>query len=226
MFRQKLFPCFIFSILPLTYFVRNCFNNYCLILFQQIAFKNLVQRNKQVEKEQGSPAQNTAIHLPFIIVNTSKKTVIDCSISNDKWVWPKIPCFTPQYTLSWIQCKFGLNNTITAVFQNVLTDLNIYSTLTTHLRSMMTLRCSKEWVWHLAWRKDSVQRPTWRLQEQWFPKLLNHMLWVSKNKSLFEAFHYPKWVLENDSEILTLQIILLRYGKVGTSWTSRNPWQS
>lgn len=51
---------------------------------QQIAFKNLVQRNKQVEKDQGSPAPNTAIHLPFIIVNTSKKTVIDCSISNDK----------------------------------------------------------------------------------------------------------------------------------------------
>lgn len=54
------------------------------LILQQIAFKNLVQRNKQVEKEQGSPAPNTAIHLPFIIVNTSKKTVIDCSISNDK----------------------------------------------------------------------------------------------------------------------------------------------
>lgn len=55
------------------------------LILQQIAFKNLVQRNKQVEKEQGSPAPNTAIHLPFIIVNTSKKTVIDCSISNDKF---------------------------------------------------------------------------------------------------------------------------------------------
>ncbi|XP_058966099.2 transcription factor Dp-1-like [Pocillopora verrucosa] len=55
------------------------------LILQQIAFKNLVQRNKQVEKDQGSPAANTAIHLPFIIVNTSKKTVIDCSISNDKF---------------------------------------------------------------------------------------------------------------------------------------------
>ncbi|XP_068686854.1 transcription factor Dp-1-like isoform X1 [Montipora foliosa] len=55
------------------------------LILQQIAFKNLVQRNKQVEKEQGAPAPNTAIHLPFIIVNTSKKTVIDCSISNDKF---------------------------------------------------------------------------------------------------------------------------------------------
>lgn len=64
-----------------------------MFLYQQIAFKNLVQRNKQVEKEQGSPAPNTAIHLPFIIVNTSKKTVIDCSISNDKWVLPQY--FTP-----------------------------------------------------------------------------------------------------------------------------------
>ena len=58
----------------------------CSSCLQQIAFKNLVQRNKQKEREQGPPAPNTAIHLPFIIVNTSKKTVIDCSISNDKWV--------------------------------------------------------------------------------------------------------------------------------------------
>ena len=53
-------------------------------LFQQIAFKNLVQRNREMEQTQGPPASNSAIQLPFIIVNTSKKTVIDCSISNDK----------------------------------------------------------------------------------------------------------------------------------------------
>ncbi len=51
---------------------------------QQIAFKNLVERNKEREKCEGAPAPNSAIQLPFIIVNTSKKTVIDCSISNDK----------------------------------------------------------------------------------------------------------------------------------------------
>nr|XP_006818015.1 PREDICTED: transcription factor Dp-1-like [Saccoglossus kowalevskii] len=56
------------------------------LILQQIAFKNLVQRNKVMEKTStGPPTQNSAIHLPFIIVNTSKKTVIDCSISNDKF---------------------------------------------------------------------------------------------------------------------------------------------
>ncbi|KAG1660758.1 Transcription factor Dp-1 [Nymphon striatum] len=54
------------------------------LVIQQIAFKNLVQRNRELEKSSMPPAQNTAIHLPFILVNTSKKTVIDCSISNDK----------------------------------------------------------------------------------------------------------------------------------------------
>jgi len=54
--------------------------------FQQIAFKNLVQRNREREKAHGAPAPNSAIQLPYIIVNTSKKTVIDCSISNDKSV--------------------------------------------------------------------------------------------------------------------------------------------
>ncbi|XP_070539378.1 transcription factor Dp-1-like isoform X2 [Ptychodera flava] len=56
------------------------------LILQQIAFKNLVQRNKRMEQTStGPPTTNSAIHLPFIIVNTSKKTVIDCSISNDKF---------------------------------------------------------------------------------------------------------------------------------------------
>ncbi|XP_068124203.1 transcription factor Dp-1 [Hyperolius riggenbachi] len=56
------------------------------LILQQIAFKNLVQRNRQTEQQTSrSPPSNSVIHLPFIIVNTSKKTVIDCSISNDKF---------------------------------------------------------------------------------------------------------------------------------------------
>ncbi|XP_054690659.1 transcription factor Dp-2 isoform X7 [Grus americana] len=56
------------------------------LLLQQIAFKNLVQRNQQNEQQnQGPPALNSTIQLPFLIVNTSKRTVIDCSISSDKF---------------------------------------------------------------------------------------------------------------------------------------------
>ncbi|XP_051743394.1 transcription factor Dp-1b isoform X1 [Ctenopharyngodon idella] len=56
------------------------------LILQQIAFKNLVQRNRQAEQQsKRAPPPNTVIHLPFIIVNTSKRTVIDCSISNDKF---------------------------------------------------------------------------------------------------------------------------------------------
>ncbi|XP_058645239.1 transcription factor Dp-1b isoform X2 [Onychostoma macrolepis] len=56
------------------------------LILQQIAFKNLVQRNRQAEQQnKRAPPPNTAIHLPFIIINTSKRTVIDCSISNDKF---------------------------------------------------------------------------------------------------------------------------------------------
>ncbi|KFU92641.1 Transcription factor Dp-2, partial [Chaetura pelagica] len=56
------------------------------LLLQQIAFKNLVQRNQQNEQQnQGPPAFNSTIQLPFLIVNTSKRTVIDCSISSDKF---------------------------------------------------------------------------------------------------------------------------------------------
>ena len=45
-----------------------------------------MERNKELEKKSGTPDRNGAIQLPFIIVNTSKKTVIDCSISSDKYV--------------------------------------------------------------------------------------------------------------------------------------------
>ncbi|XP_029567975.1 transcription factor Dp-1 isoform X1 [Salmo trutta] len=56
------------------------------LILQQIAFKNLVQRNRQTEQQANRPPPpNSLIHLPFIIINTSKKTVIDCSISNDKF---------------------------------------------------------------------------------------------------------------------------------------------
>lgn len=57
----------------------------CLIM-NQISFKNLAQRNMENEKILGPPAPNSYIQLPFIVVNTNKKTVIDCSISNDKYV--------------------------------------------------------------------------------------------------------------------------------------------
>lgn len=54
------------------------------LILNQIAFKNLAMRNKRVEQEQGPPIPNSYIEMPFIVINTNKKTVIDCSISNDK----------------------------------------------------------------------------------------------------------------------------------------------
>ncbi|XP_015113951.1 transcription factor Dp-1 [Diachasma alloeum] len=54
------------------------------LILQHISFKNLVQRNSASESQHGPPKPNSAIQLPFIILNTSKKTVVDCSITNDK----------------------------------------------------------------------------------------------------------------------------------------------
>lgn len=54
------------------------------LILQQIAFKNLVERNRRVERDNGVPDPGSVIRLPFIVVNTSKSTVIDCSISDDK----------------------------------------------------------------------------------------------------------------------------------------------
>ena len=51
---------------------------------QILTFKNLMKRNRDRVSALGGHAQNSAIALPFIIVNTGKKTTIDCSISSDK----------------------------------------------------------------------------------------------------------------------------------------------
>ncbi|KAI1893830.1 hypothetical protein AGOR_G00127710 [Albula goreensis] len=55
------------------------------LILQQIAFKSLVQRNQANEAlSLAPPPPGSVIQLPFIILNTSVHTVIDCSISNDK----------------------------------------------------------------------------------------------------------------------------------------------
>ncbi|XP_026468362.1 transcription factor Dp-1-like isoform X2 [Ctenocephalides felis] len=54
------------------------------LILQQVSFKSLVERNKRAEERGHTPHANSTIELPFIIVNTDKKTNIDCSISNDK----------------------------------------------------------------------------------------------------------------------------------------------
>ncbi|XP_064456172.1 transcription factor Dp-1-like isoform X2 [Ornithodoros turicata] len=54
------------------------------LLLQQIAYKNLVERNRALEQLKQTPPPGSTIPLPFIIINTNKETVIDCSISSDK----------------------------------------------------------------------------------------------------------------------------------------------
>lgn len=54
------------------------------LLLQQIAFKNLVERNKKFKEQHRNLPKNSVIQLPFIIVSTGKKTLIDCNISTDK----------------------------------------------------------------------------------------------------------------------------------------------
>lgn len=56
------------------------------LILQQVSFKSLVTRNKEAEERGLVPSQNSAIQMPFITVNTHKKTQINCSISEDKYV--------------------------------------------------------------------------------------------------------------------------------------------
>lgn len=52
-----------------------------------MAYKTLVERNREKEREEGRPAENSVLYLPYIVVNTDKKTMIDCAISHDKYAF-------------------------------------------------------------------------------------------------------------------------------------------
>uniref|UniRef100_A0A0M3I921 Transcription factor Dp-1 n=2 Tax=Ascaris TaxID=6251 RepID=A0A0M3I921_ASCLU len=54
------------------------------LIIQLVAYKSLVERNREKERTEGRPAENTVLYLPYIVVNTEKKTMIDCAISHDK----------------------------------------------------------------------------------------------------------------------------------------------
>uniref|UniRef100_A0A915DNQ5 Transcription factor n=1 Tax=Ditylenchus dipsaci TaxID=166011 RepID=A0A915DNQ5_9BILA len=49
-----------------------------------VAYKSLVQRNRERERSAGRPSDAAILYLPYIIVNTDKKTMVDCAISSDK----------------------------------------------------------------------------------------------------------------------------------------------
>lgn len=54
------------------------------LIIQLVAYKSLVQRNRERERSAGRPSDAAILYLPYIIVNTDKKTMVDCAISSDK----------------------------------------------------------------------------------------------------------------------------------------------
>lgn len=68
------------------------------LIIQQIAFKNLAARNREAERQMKCPPPTNKIKLPFILINTHKDTVIDCSISPDKKEYKF--CFSDVFQIS------------------------------------------------------------------------------------------------------------------------------
>lgn len=54
------------------------------MIMQIVSYKNLVERNRRNERENGRPDPETLLHLPFLIINTDKDTNVECSVSSDK----------------------------------------------------------------------------------------------------------------------------------------------
>lgn len=111
------------------------------LILQQIAFKNLVERNRNDISSNGQPGPNSSIQLPFILVHTAKDTTVDCSISSDKWV--------------------SLDFAIYINFdQYLIAGGSICLTLTTNLKFTTTWKCWNAWDWPLAWKKPTAARKT------------------------------------------------------------------
>ena len=44
----------------------------------------MVQRNRENDRQEGRPSESKLIYLPFIVLNTTRDTIVDCSIASDK----------------------------------------------------------------------------------------------------------------------------------------------
>ncbi|KAI6226232.1 hypothetical protein M3Y99_01312500 [Aphelenchoides fujianensis] len=53
-------------------------------IIQLVAYKSLVHRNRENERNNGRPNDQSILFLPFIILNTERETNVDCAISHDK----------------------------------------------------------------------------------------------------------------------------------------------
>ncbi|GMR61333.1 hypothetical protein PMAYCL1PPCAC_31531, partial [Pristionchus mayeri] len=57
----------------------------CDLVTQLVSYKSLVERNRERERVEDRPADNSIIHLPFVVVSTDKRTDVECQISPDKY---------------------------------------------------------------------------------------------------------------------------------------------
>lgn len=97
------------------------------MVMQHVAFKALVERNKRAESQGVVPSPNSSIQLPFIIVNTHKSTKINCSVTNDKYVY--------------FNESICLTNELTQFLTLSLSqDRNTYLSSTTHSKCTMISR--------------------------------------------------------------------------------------
>ncbi|KJH52213.1 transcription factor E2F/dimerization partner [Dictyocaulus viviparus] len=54
------------------------------LVVQLVAYKSLVWKNREMERLNARPPENSILYLPFVIVNTSKGTTVDCAVSGDR----------------------------------------------------------------------------------------------------------------------------------------------
>ncbi|KAE9419965.1 hypothetical protein Angca_005773, partial [Angiostrongylus cantonensis] len=54
------------------------------LVVQLVAYKSLVWKNREMERLNTRPQENTVLYLPFVIINTSRGTTVDCAVSGDR----------------------------------------------------------------------------------------------------------------------------------------------
>ncbi|VDM57732.1 unnamed protein product [Angiostrongylus costaricensis] len=54
------------------------------LVVQLVAYKSLVWKNREMERLNTRPPENSVLYLPFVIINTSKGTTVDCAVSGDR----------------------------------------------------------------------------------------------------------------------------------------------
>lgn len=163
------------------------------LLLKHIAVKNLAKRNKAQRLINPNGEAEGGISLPFLVLNTSQKAVINCQMTEDKYarrleltscslpvlffgfVSAAVACVGGSCSAQQTQSRHATRFVPPPLPRYPLVTMNgaggtTFSISTSRTRLWTTPRSSNAWVWRLDWTAANAAPPTCKRRRPWCRK--------------------------------------------------------